>query len=392
MNEESLRKMAIQQFLQRRSPVSIYREIGRSKKWFFKWLQRYQSGDPEWYRDRSKAPHTQSHQTPVEMQNLVKNIRTQLEQTPYAQVGVSAIKWQCQGLGVTPPSDRTVNRILKREGLIKKNTLYPQRSALSLFQGPLGMQQYPSGRFGGPRYIKNDGRFFSLNIMDLYSHRVFLHPQRTKDDQAIAHGLIRCWKTLGMPDFLQFDNELAFRGSNRYPRSFGIVLRVCLSLGIEAVFIPIGEPWRNGTIESFNETYDQRFFRVQWFRSYRHLRSQSRNFELHHNTHHRYSYLKGKTPLEVIQQEQFRTMVLPPRFKLPEISNIPDGTISLIRFIRSDQVLDVFGEHFLLPRDLIYTYVRARIVTALHQIQVYAGEELALCLPYELPLSISTEP
>jgi hypothetical protein len=85
-------------------------------------------------------------------------------------------------------------------------------------------------------------------------------------------------------------------------------------------------------------------------------------------------------------------MVLPPRFKLPEISNIPDGTISLIRFIRSDQVLDVFGEHFLLPRDLIYTYVRARIVTALHQIQVYAGEELALCLPYNLPFSISTEP
>jgi transposase-like protein len=150
MNEESLRKMAIQQFLQRKSPVSIYREIGRSKKWFFKWLQRFQAGDPEWYRDHSKAPHTQSHQTPAEMQNLVKNIRIQLEQTPYAQVGVSAIKWQCQGLGVTPPSDRTVNRILKREGLIKKNTLYPQRSALSLFQGPLGMQQYPSGRFGGP--------------------------------------------------------------------------------------------------------------------------------------------------------------------------------------------------------------------------------------------------
>ncbi len=88
MNEESLRKMAVQQFLQKRSPVSIYREIGRSKKWFFKWLQRFQSGDPEWYRDHSKVPHTQPHQTPKEMQNLVKNIRIQLEETPYAQIGV----------------------------------------------------------------------------------------------------------------------------------------------------------------------------------------------------------------------------------------------------------------------------------------------------------------
>jgi hypothetical protein len=149
MNEESLRKMAIQQFLKKRSPVSIYREIGRSKKWFFKWLQRFQSGDPEWYRDHSKAPHTQPHQTPKEMQTLVKAIRIQLEETPYAQIGVSAIKWQCQGLSVTPPSDRTVNRILKREGLIKKNALYPQRSRLPLFQGTFGMQQYPPGRFGG---------------------------------------------------------------------------------------------------------------------------------------------------------------------------------------------------------------------------------------------------
>ena len=149
MEEESLRKMAVQQYLQERSPVSIYHEMGRSKKWFFKWLQRYQTGDPEWYRNHSKAPHTHPHQTPLEIQNLVKNTRIQLEASPYAQLGVSAIKWQYQGLGVSLPSDRTINRILKREGLIKKNTLYPQRSALSLFQEPLGMQQYSSGRFGG---------------------------------------------------------------------------------------------------------------------------------------------------------------------------------------------------------------------------------------------------
>ena len=260
------------------------------------------------------------------------------------------------------------------------------------FRNPLECNNIHQADLVGPRYIKNDGRFFSLNIMDLYSHRVFLYPQRTKDDQAVAQALIRCWKIMGMPDFLQFDNELAFRGSNRYPRSFGIVLRLCLSLGIETVFIPIGEPWRNGTIESFNDTYDQRFFRVQWFRSYRHLRSQSRNFELYHNTHHRYSYLKGKTPFEVIRQEQFRPTILPPRFKLPDLSIIPDGNISLIRFIRSDRILDIFGEHFVVPRDLVYTYVRARIITPLHQIQVYSGEELVLCLPYQLPSLLVPEP
>ena len=149
MEEETLRKMAIAQYLQGKSPVSIYQELGRSKYWFFKWLKRYQSENPEWYRDHSKAPHSHPHQTPMETQSLVKNTRVQLEANPYAQVGVSAIKWQCQGLGITLPSDRTINRILKKEGLIKKNTLYPQRSALPLFQGPLGMQQCSSSRSGG---------------------------------------------------------------------------------------------------------------------------------------------------------------------------------------------------------------------------------------------------
>jgi transposase-like protein len=162
MEEESLRKMAVQQYLQGRSPVSIYNEMGRSKKWFFKWLQRYRSGHPEWYRDHSKAPHNRPHQTPTETHNLVKNTRVQLEANPYAQVGVSAIKWQCQGLGVTLPSDRTINRILKKEGLIKKNTLCPQGSTLPLFQGPFGMQQHLSGRSGGsPLYQERWSFLFS---------------------------------------------------------------------------------------------------------------------------------------------------------------------------------------------------------------------------------------
>ncbi len=145
MEEETLRKMAIEQFLQGKDPVSIYHEMGRSKFWFFKWLHRYQSGGTEWYRGKPKTPHGHPRKTPPEMQKLVKNIRIQLEEHPYAQIGSSAIKWEFKKLGATPPSDRTINRILKREGLVKKNSLYPQRSGISLFHKSPGIQQYPTG-------------------------------------------------------------------------------------------------------------------------------------------------------------------------------------------------------------------------------------------------------
>jgi hypothetical protein len=149
MEEELLRKMAIEQFLKGKSPISIYGDLGRSKPWFYKWLHRYQSGRDEWFKDESKAPH-HPNKTPEDTQKLVTNVRLQLEEHPFAQIGVSAIQWELRKLGVPPPPDWTINRILKREGLAKKNSLYPQRSGIPLFPRPPGGQPYPSSRSSGP--------------------------------------------------------------------------------------------------------------------------------------------------------------------------------------------------------------------------------------------------
>jgi hypothetical protein len=236
----------------------------------------------------------------------------------------------------------------------------------------------------GPRYIKGDGRFYSFNVMDLCSHRIYIESQRTKGDQQTASSLMRCWKTVGMPDFLQLDNELSFRGSNRYPRSFGRVIRLCLFYGVTPVFIPIGEPWRNGVIESFNDTYNRKFFRRQWFPSYAALKRQSKNFQRFHNKHHRYSCLKGKTPMEFIQEENVEPITLAPNTKLPQLDYVPNGDIVLMRFIRSDRKLDIFGEKFEVSKDLVYSYVKAVIVTNIQTLQVYLNDELAETFEYRL--------
>ena len=242
----------------------------------------------------------------------------------------------------------------------------------------------------GPRYIKGDGRFYSMNVIDLYSHRAFIESYRTKEDDNIAQGLLRCWKSLGLPDFLQIDNELSFRGSNRYPRSLGLVLRLCLYFGVQPVFIPVGEPWRDGIIERFNDTYDKKFFRRQWFSSYAMLKRQSKNFQRFHNKHHRYSYLKGKTPLEVIEADKFRPMTLGPNTRMPKLDFLPDGIISLIRFIRSDRTLNIFGEKFEVSKDLVYSYVRAMIVTEIHTLQVYLGDDFVQSFEYRMPTEFSS--
>ena len=220
--------------------------------------------------------------------------------------------------------------------------------------------------------------------MDVYSHQVYIEAQRSKEDRQVASSLMRCWKAIGLPDFLQLDNQLSFRGSNRYPRSPGLVIRLCLYFGVTPVFIPVKEPWRNGFIEKFNDTYNKKFFRRQWFSSYATLKRQSKNFQRFHNKHHRYSCLKGKTPLEVIKNSYNNAQKLAGNAKLPQLDAIPDGNIVLIRFIRSNRILDVFGEKFKVSKDLVYSYVKAVIVTQIHSLQLYLGDDLVQKFDYQL--------
>jgi putative transposase len=220
--------------------------------------------------------------------------------------------------------------------------------------------------------------------MDVFSHQVYIESQRTKEDRQVASSLLRCWKAIGLPDFLLLDNELSFRGSNKYPRTPGLVIRLCLYFDVQPVFVPISEPWRIGVIEKFNDTYNKKFFRRQWFNSYSHLKRQSKNFQRFHNKHHRYSCLKGKTPLDVIRNSNFKPFTIGANTKLPQLDEVPDGNIILIRFIRSNRLLDIFGEKFKVSKDLVYSYVKAVIVTHIGLLQIYLGNELVETFEYHL--------
>ena len=139
--EEGVRKEAIRrQLLEGESPKAIYTSLNRSKKWFFKWLKRYQAGATDWYKERSRAPLTKPSAISPQEKEIIVATRTRLESELYAQVGASAIKWELQKLGVPLRSDSTVNRTLKREGLVKKNSLFSQGGRIPLFYRPSLLQ------------------------------------------------------------------------------------------------------------------------------------------------------------------------------------------------------------------------------------------------------------
>jgi len=175
---------------------------------------------------------------------------------------------------------------------------------------------------------------------------------------------------------------MEFYGSPQYPRSTGQVIRLCLSLGVEPVFIPVREPWRNGKVEKFNDHWTDKFFSRVQMDSEKALKGESLEFETRHNHTWRYSPLKGKTPLVFLRESRtklnFPMGSRPRRFEEPT-----KGKYHVIRFIRSDLRLDIFGEKFPVPADLKYEYVRATIDIKKGTLQLYRDDVKAAEIPYK---------
>lgn len=237
----------------------------------------------------------------------------------------------------------------------------------------------------GPKYLSGGFRFYFLNIIDIETHFAGVYPIKDKTCGSIAKSLIHFWQIFGMPDFLQMDNELSFRGSNRYPRSLGLVLRLLLSLRINPIFIPPSEPWRNGIIEKFNDNMLKYFFCSAKFSSIEELEQKASDFSLFHNQNHHYSSQNGKTPCQM-KEEVFNQFKLTQNIDLEKPIPLLEGTVVFIRFIRSNRILKILESQFEMKKELIYTYVIAKIIVEKHILVVIQDNIIQHIFPFEMPV------
>ena len=67
-----------------------------------------------------------------------------------------------------------------------------------------------------------------------------------------VQSLVTHWREVGLPGYAQFDNDMIFHGTHRYPDALGRVIRLCLSLGVVPVLVPPRETGFQAMIESYN--------------------------------------------------------------------------------------------------------------------------------------------
>lgn len=194
------------------------------------------------------------------MEHAIVEVHKRLSGKPYSQKGAISILYELKELGVQPPSVSTINRVLKRNGLVKESKTTsdkPKEYSTHYYD----VQQMD---LIGPRYLKGGSKFYVLTVIDKNNHMAGVYPIANKWANSIVPKIIDFWRSYQMPDYLRMDNELSFRGSNRYFKGLGLLLRTALGFGVTPLFIPPGEPWRNGMVEKFNDRVQSLFLDIRF--------------------------------------------------------------------------------------------------------------------------------
>jgi putative transposase len=370
---EQDRCRAVERYLGGESPTAICVSLGYSTRWFYKWLKQFRTGNPDWFRSKSRRPHQSPNCTSREIEEIVTIIRLSLYNSGRFY-GAQAIRWEMEDLCVRPlPSLRTINRILSRAelthrrigGYEPKGKAYPKLVA----EKPSDMHQTD---FVGPLYLRGGVRFYGLNSVDLATGRCASEAVLTRTAQTTINAFWESWLRLGMPHHQQVDNEMSFYGSPRYPRAMGPLIRLGLLHEIEVWFIPMSEPWRNGVVEKFNNIWKDKFLHRVDLASEIELRAENLAFEERHNSRYRYSKLGGKTPSQALEatgaELRFPSKSKVLRHPLPAPES---GRYHLVRFVRSEGKLNIFGELFPAPPEAIYEYVQLTIDVERQRLSVF---------------------
>lgn len=393
MKDEVFRRQeAIRRRLAGERVAQICAALDRSPSWFHKWWQRYREEGAQGLYDRSHAAFCVANRTDPILQKAVVQIRQHLqdrqsEKGRYSLIGAPSISRELEQLGYRPlPALRTIARILRREGLTQPRQRLEMAPPLKAYPGPKAKDsnQVHQLDFVGPRYLEGKStKFYYLVLKDCFDQAAYIQGFTNRRAQTVVEGLVQAWKVLGIPKILQVDNGWEFRGSARWPRSLGKVIRLCLLLKVEILFIPEGMPCHNGSVENLNGMLNRRFVKAQRFEDISQIRQELEKLNEALLSQHVHESLGLRTPSQYRQGKPLR--LLPSDFDR-HLKPLPicEGKVSFIRLVRSSGRITILGEKFKVGKRMKHQYVQATIFTRSEQIKVYFRGRIIKQWPYPL--------
>lgn len=365
-HERGLRRKAIRLTLRGLRPKDIRKQIPRSRRWLWKWQTRFQRLGWAGLHSQSRRPHHSLQRYSDQVRQMVASIRRQLEKCKVGLIGPHAIhrEIECEHLLRRIPCESTLNTILHEERLIKpshqvREAYYPQPTATERYV--LQSMDWTC------RYLEGGVKVYAFHSVDLQSRAIHQSIRTDKRTTTAWGHLLDVCQRLGIPAGLQLDNDAAFNGSRKKPRVFSPFVRLALYLGIELIFIPMGEAKRNGVVERINGLWSQSFWKRRHFRSLSHVQRTAPEFETWYVREYAISVGEKRTwPKPAVHR-----LTATQRRALPTVLPITVGRVHFVRLVDADGDITLLNETWHVNKRLAHHYVWATVVTDEQRLKIY---------------------
>jgi len=251
-------------FRRGRSLRAVARQFGVGIATVSHWVQRArgQRLDRVDWTDRSRAPR-KTRRTDIPLEDLVLKARSELAHSDLGAIGADAIRQELLDKGIAGvPSVRTINRILARRGALdgrKRTRRPPPPTGWYLPDVAAAEAELDSFDIVEGLVIQGGTQVEILNGVSLHGGLVVSWPVLSPVTAVLTvASLTEHWRAVGLPGYAQFDNDMTFQGTHRYPDALGRIIRLCLSLGVVPVFVPPRETGFQAMIESYNGWWQAR--------------------------------------------------------------------------------------------------------------------------------------
>jgi hypothetical protein len=234
------------------------------------------------FSDRSRAPH-QTHRTAPPLEDLILQTRRELAHGDLGAIGAAAIRQALLDQEVAKvPSVRTSNRILGRRGALdrrQRTRRPPPPRGWYLPDVAQAAAELDSIDIVEGLVIKDGPHVEVLNAVSRHGGLPASWPVASPVTSACTvAALVEHWRAVGLPAYAQFDNDMIFHGTHRYPDALGRVIRLCLSLEVVPVLVPPRETGFQAMIESYNGWWQSKVWSRFEHRSLADLQSHSQKY------------------------------------------------------------------------------------------------------------------
>jgi transposase InsO family protein len=245
--------------------TEVAARIGVHRTTVTRWVARYLSEQIGGLQDRSHRPKSCPHQVDAVVEVAVAEMRREHPRWGSRRIRLELLReplpWQ--DVLIEVPSERTIDRILLRQGLVRQRPRKKPRSAWKMFERPAPMQLWGIDIVGGIQLVNTaTGEIREAKLVTGVDDHSRFCVMAAVVERATARAVCLAFAAAlakhGVPEEVITDNGKQFTDRfSRYGPKRGEVLfdKICRLNGITHRLTQPASPNQNGKVERFHGTF-----------------------------------------------------------------------------------------------------------------------------------------